>query len=107
MEGFSALAFLLFIVIAFRSPLERVLLDTSASVFGLLYIGLALVTIPLIWAQDMGLRCCSFSPRGVDGDLSRSMWAAPSAQTGSQVSPNKTWEGSVASIGGSMLGRCC
>src|ERR1700719_3087838 len=33
MAGFSALALLVFAVVAFRSPLERVLLDTSASVF--------------------------------------------------------------------------
>ena len=41
----------LLIVCSFRSPLERVLPDAAFSVFGLLYIGLTLATLPLVWAQ--------------------------------------------------------
>src|ERR1700736_4321470 len=48
MAGFSALGLRLSAAGAFRSPLERVLLDTCASVFALLYIGFSLITIPLI-----------------------------------------------------------
>jgi phosphatidate cytidylyltransferase len=106
MEGFSALGFLLFIVIAFRSPLERVLLDTSVSVFGLLYIGLALVTIPLIWAQEHGpsllllLFCVVWAGDSVALYIGRSFGKHKLAP---KLSPNKTWEGSIASIGGSLL----
>src|ERR1700727_1022516 len=106
MAGFSALAFVLFVVIAFRSPLERVLVDTSASVFGLLYIGLALVTIPLIWAQEHGpsllllLFCVVWAGDSVALYVGRSFGKR---KLSPKLSPNKTWEGSIASIGGSLL----
>ncbi len=44
----------LLVVCSFRSPLERVLPDTAFSVFGLIYIGLTLATIPLVWVQQDG-----------------------------------------------------
>ena len=106
MAGFSALAFVMFVVIAFRSPLERVLVDTSASVFGLLYIGLALVTIPLIWAQEHGpsllllLFCVVWAGDSVALYVGRSFGKR---KLSPKLSPNKTWEGSIASIGGSLL----
>jgi phosphatidate cytidylyltransferase len=106
MAGFSALAFLLFVVIAFRSPLERVLVDTSASVFGLLYIGLALVTIPLIWAQEHGpsllllLFCVVWAGDSVALYVGRSLGRHKLAP---KLSPGKTWEGSMGSVAGSLL----
>jgi phosphatidate cytidylyltransferase len=106
MAGFSALAFLLFVIIAFRSPLERVLLDTSASIFGLLYIGLALVTIPLIWAQEHGpsllllLFCVVWAGDTVALYVGR---ASGKHKLAPKLSPGKTWEGSIASVGGSLL----
>jgi phosphatidate cytidylyltransferase len=106
MAGFSALAFLLFVIIAFRSPLERVLLDTSASIFGLLYIGLALVTIPLIWAQEHGpsllllLFCVVWAGDTIALYVGR---AYGKHKLAPKLSPGKTWEGSIASVGGSLL----
>lgn len=106
LPAFSACALVLFCVIAFRSPLERVLLDTSASVFGLLYIGLALVTIPLIWAQEHGpsmlllLLCVVWSGDTVALYVGRSLGRRKLAP---RLSPNKTWEGSIASVGGSLI----
>jgi phosphatidate cytidylyltransferase len=106
MAGFSALAFLLFVIISFRSPLERVLLDTSASVFGLLYIGLALVTIPLIWAQEHGpsllllLFCVVWAGDTVALYVGR---AYGKRKLAPKLSPGKTWEGSIASVGASLL----
>jgi phosphatidate cytidylyltransferase len=106
MAGFSALAFLLFVLIAFRSPLERVLLDTSASVFGLLYIGLALVTVPLIWAQEHGpsllllLFCVVWSGDSVALYVGR---AYGKHKLAPKLSPGKTWEGSIASVVGSLV----
>ena len=110
MAGFSALAFVLFVVIAFRSPLERVLLDTSASIFGLLYIGLALVTIPLIWAQEHGpsllllLFCVVWAGDSVALYVGRSLGRHKLAP---KLSPGKTWEGSLASVAGSLIWRRC
>jgi phosphatidate cytidylyltransferase len=106
MAGFSALAFLLFVIIAFRSPLERVLLDTSASIFGLLYIGLALVTIPLIWAQEHGpsllllLFCVVWAGDTIALYVGR---AYGKHKLAPKLSPGKTWEGSIASVGGTLL----
>src|SRR6201996_8904723 len=106
MAGFSALAFLLFVIIAFRSPLERVLLDTSASIFGLLYIGLALVTIPLIWAQEHGpsllllLFCVVWAGDSVALYVGRSLGRHKLAP---RLSPGKTWEGSIGSVAGSLI----
>jgi phosphatidate cytidylyltransferase len=106
LAAFSAFSFVIFCVIAFRSPLERVLLDTSSSVFGLLYIGMALVTIPLIWAQEHGpslllllfcvVWCGDIAALYVGRSLGRRKLAP-------KLSPNKTWEGSLASIGGSLI----
>jgi phosphatidate cytidylyltransferase len=106
MAGFSALAFALFVVMAFRSPLERVLLDASASIFGLLYVGLALVTIPLIWAQEHGpsllllLFCVVWAGDTVALYVGRSLGRRKLAP---KLSPGKTWEGSIASVGGSLM----
>jgi phosphatidate cytidylyltransferase len=106
MAGFSALAFALFIAMAFRSPLERVLLDASASIFGLLYIGLALVTIPLIWAQEHGpsllllLFCVVWAGDTVALYVGRSLGRRKLAP---KLSPGKSWEGSIASVGGSLI----
>ncbi len=101
----SALTLIIFSVISFRSPLKRVLLDTSASVFSLLYIGLSLTTIPLIAQQEDGPALLVFLFFAVwSGDVAalyvgRNLGKHKLAPA---VSPNKTWEGSIASIIGSM-----
>lgn len=101
----SALALIIFSVISFRSPLKRVLLDTSASVFSLLYIALSLTTIPLISQQEDGPALLIFLFFAVwSGDVAalyvgRSLGKHKLAPS---VSPNKTWEGSIASVLGSM-----
>lgn len=106
LAGFSAISLVLFCVIAFRSPLERVLADTASSVFGLLYIGLALVTIPLIWAQEHGpsllllLLCVVWCGDIAALYVGRSLGKRKLAP---RLSPNKTWEGSIASVGGSVI----
>ncbi len=106
MAGFSALAFILFVTIAFRSPLERVLLDASVSIFGLLYIGLALVTIPLIWAAEHGpsllllLFCVVWAGDSVALYVGRSLGRHKLAP---KLSPGKTWEGSLGSVAGSLI----
>ena len=102
----SAFALLILAVVCFRSPLERVLLDTSASVFGLLYIGLSLTTIPLISAQEHGpsllllLFCVVWAGDVAALYVGRSLGRRKLAP---RLSPNKTWEGSLASMGGSLL----
>ncbi len=97
---------LLLIVCSFRSPLERVLPDTAFSVFGLIYIGLSLATIPLVWAQQDGpsqlifLFCVVWTGDVAALYVGRSFGRHKLAP---QISPNKTWEGSAASLAGSLL----
>lgn len=102
----GGLTFAIFIVCAFRSPLVRVLPDAAYSVFGLLYIGWSLTTLLLLWSQENGPSLLLFLFFVVwSGDIVAlyvgRTWGrrklAPS------ISPNKSWEGSIASVAGSVL----
>ena len=101
----GALALALFIVCAFRSPLKRVLPDTAYSVFGLLYVGVPLTTLPLLSEQENGPSLLLF--------LFLVVWAGDIAalyvgrawgrrKLAPSISPGKTWEGSAASVVGSV-----
>jgi phosphatidate cytidylyltransferase len=96
----------LLIVCSFRSPLERVLPDTAFSVFALIYIGLTLATVPLLWIQQDGPSLLVF--------LFCIVWTGDTAalyvgrnfgrtKLSPRISPNKSWEGSAASLAGSLL----
>jgi len=102
----GALALGLFVVCAFRSPLKRVLPDAAYSVFGMLYVGVPLTTLPLLSEQENGPSLLLFLLFVIwAGDISAlyigRAWGrrklAPS------ISPGKTWEGSIASVIGSVL----
>ena len=102
----SAASLLIFVVVAFRSPLNKVLFDTSASIFGLLYVGLSLTTIPLISQQEDGPALLIFLFFAVwSGDIAALYIgrAFGRRKLAPSISPNKTWEGAVASIAGSVL----
>jgi phosphatidate cytidylyltransferase len=96
----------LLIVCGFRSPLERVLPDTAYAVFGLVYCGLTLITVPLIWVQSGGpsmvmfLLCIVWA-----GDIAALYVGRRFGRTklAPRLSPNKSWEGSAASFAGSLL----
>jgi phosphatidate cytidylyltransferase len=102
----GAVALVLLIVCAFRSPIERVLTDAAFSLFGVLYVGLTLATIPLISAQENGPSLLLFLFFVVwAGDIAalyvgRSMGKKKLAPA---ISPGKTWEGSIASVVGSVI----
>jgi phosphatidate cytidylyltransferase len=96
----------LLITCTFRSPLNRVLPDTAFSLFGVLYIGLSLTTLPLLSQQDNGPSLLIF--------LLFVVWAGDIAalyigRTWGQkklapaISPGKSWEGSIASMAGSLV----
>ena len=102
----GALALALLIVCSFRSPVNRVLADTAGSVFGLIYIGLSMSTLYLLSTQDNGPSLLLFLFLAVwSGDVAalyigRAFGKRRLAPT---LSPNKTWEGSIASVVGSVL----
>ena len=102
----GALGLGLFIFCAFRSPLNRVLSDAAYSVFGIIYIGVPLTTLPLLSEQENGPSLLLF--------LFFVVWAGDIAalyvgrawgrrKLAPAISPAKTWEGSAASIVGSVL----
>jgi phosphatidate cytidylyltransferase len=97
----------LLIVSTFRSPLERVLADTAFSVFGLIYCGLTLASVPLVWMQQPGgpsqvvfLLCIVWAGDVAALYVGRNFGRHKLAP---QISPQKTWEGSAASLAGSLL----
>jgi phosphatidate cytidylyltransferase len=101
----SALALILLGWAGFRAPLTRVLPDAALGLFGLIYIAYPLTLIPMIWNRDDGKPLLLF--------LMVTVWAGDIAALYigkrfgrhklSALSPNKTWEGSIASIVGSIL----
>jgi phosphatidate cytidylyltransferase len=96
----------IFVVCTFRSPLERVLLDTSSSIFSLIWIALSLTTIPLLWAEEHGASLVLFLFCVVwSGDIA-ALYVGRSIgryKLAPRISPQKTWEGSVGSLAGSLL----
>ncbi len=102
----GALTLLIFIVCAFRSPLARVLADATSSVFAILYIALSLSTVPLISAQENGPSLLLFLFFVVwSGDIAALYIgrAYGRKKLSPSISPNKTWEGAVGSVLGSLL----
>jgi phosphatidate cytidylyltransferase len=106
MPALGLCSMVLLVVCSFRSPLERVLPDTAFSVFGLIYIGLTLATVPLVWVQPDGPSLVVF--------LFCIVWTGDSAalyvgrtfgrnKLSPRISPNKSWQGSAGSLAGSLL----
>lgn len=102
----GAVALAILIVCAFRSPLDRVLPDAAFSVLGVLYIGLSLTTLPLLSQWDDGPALLIF--------LLFVVWSGDTAalyigrawgrrKLAPAISPGKTWEGSIASVCGSLI----
>ncbi len=106
LPALGLLSLILFIFCSFRSPLERVLPDTAYSVFALLYLGLTLTTLPLVWVQQDGPSILVFLFFVVwTGDIAALYIGRPFGRTklAPRISPNKSWQGSAASLAGSLL----
>jgi phosphatidate cytidylyltransferase len=102
----SGLSLLILVYCAFRGPLDTILKDVGSSVFCLVYIGLSMATIPWLAAQENGpslltyLLCVVWSGDTLALYIGRAYGRHKLAP---ELSPNKTWEGSVASMVGSIL----
>jgi phosphatidate cytidylyltransferase len=101
----SALTLILFAWNGFRAPLIQVLPDTAQGLFGLIWIAYPLTLVPLLWKQENGPALVLF--------LMVCVWAGDIAalyigkafgkhKLAPRLSPGKTWEGSIASIVGSV-----
>ncbi len=101
----SILALVLLAWTGFRGALERVLPDAAIGLFGLVYVAYPLTLVPMIWNRDDGkplllfLMVCVWS-----GDIA-ALYIGRSfgRHKLSRLSPNKSWEGSIASVAGSVL----
>ena len=100
------LCFALLVVCTFASPIERALPDASAAVFCLVYTGFTLISLPALRAQNNGPSLLVF--------LLCTVWAGDTAalyigrpfgrhKLAPKLSPQKTWEGAIASVIGSLL----
>jgi phosphatidate cytidylyltransferase len=104
MDTITVLAFatlVLFAIATFRTSLERVLWQTSAGVLMLVYIAYPLMLLPQIFNEENGVALLLFLFLCVwSGDIAALYIGkhfgrhkfAPS------LSPNKTWEGAIASV---------
>ncbi len=102
----SFLTLLLFTWNAFRTALPRVLGETGAGLLMLLYIAYPLSLVPRILAQEEGtvyllflflcVWCGDIAALYIGKNFGRRKLAP-------KLSPNKTWEGAIASLLGSVL----
>lgn len=110
-DTITAVAFstlLLFAWNTFRTPLDRVLPETAAGLLLLIYIAYPLTLIPLIWNRTEGdglvlvlfLFLCVWS-----GDIAALYVGKRFGRhkLAPELSPNKTWEGAIASIVASIV----
>lgn len=93
-------------VCSLRSPLNRVLADSAAGLFGLMYVAFPLLLAPLITTRENGTAQLLFLLIVVwAGDITalyvgRSLGRHRMAPV---LSPKKTWEGAAGSMLGSIL----
>jgi phosphatidate cytidylyltransferase len=103
---FALLTAVLLALTAFRGWVERVLPDTALGLFGLIYVAYPLTILPLLSLRDDGrplllfLMVCVWAGDIVALYIGRSL----GRHKLSPLSPNKTWEGSIGSVAGSVLG---
>jgi phosphatidate cytidylyltransferase len=102
---YGILCIALFIYCTFASPISGVLADAASSIFCLFYTGMTMITIPLMREQANGPSLVLF--------LLFVVWSGDTAayyggrkfgrrKLAPRLSPGKTWEGSIASVLGSM-----
>lgn len=102
----GVLSLLLLVVCTFTSPVDRMMPDVAISIFTLFYAGFTLTAVPALHEQTNGPSLVTF--------LLCVVWAGDIAalyvgrawgrhKLAPKLSPNKTWEGTIASVAGSVL----
>ena len=103
---FGMLSLALLVYCTFFSPIEQVMPNAMISVFCLLYTGLTLVVLTVLREETNGPSMVTF--------LLCAVWAGDIAalyvgrawgrhKLAPRLSPNKTWEGTLGSVAGSLL----
>jgi phosphatidate cytidylyltransferase len=101
----TLLALVLLTWTGFRGSLDRVLPDAALGLFGLVYVAYPLTLLPMIWNRDDGKPLLIFLMVCVwMGDIAALYVGRRFGRHKlTTLSPNKTWEGSLASVAGSVL----
>lgn len=102
---FGLLSILLLVSCTFRSPVERMLADAASSVFALFYVGLTLIPLPMLREATNGPSLLVFLFCVVwTGDIAALYTGRVLGRhkLAPQLSPNKTWEGAIGSVLGSV-----
>jgi phosphatidate cytidylyltransferase len=101
----SLLTIVLLAWTAFRGSVDRVLPDTALGLFGLIYIAYPLSLLPLLWTRDDGKPLLLFLMVCVWAGDTAALYVGKSLGRHklSRLSPNKTWEGSIGSVAGSVI----
>jgi phosphatidate cytidylyltransferase len=102
--GILSLALLVYCT--FFRPAEQVLADAATSIFCLFYVGYTLITLPALLEETNGPSLVAFLLCAVwAGDIVAlyvgRAWGRH--KLASALSPNKTWEGALGSLAGSLL----
>lgn len=102
----GATALVLLALCTFRSPIDRILPDVASAYLGIVYVGLSLATLPLLFEQSNGSSLLLFLFVVVwSGDIS-ALYAGKAfgrRKLAPKISPGKTREGSIASVVASAL----
>jgi phosphatidate cytidylyltransferase len=100
------LSLCLLIYCTFSRPVEQVIADVSSSIFGLLYVGFTLISLPVLREQTNGPSLVAFLLCVVwAGDITAlyvgRVWGRHKLSP--TISPNKSWEGALGSVAGGLL----
>ena len=102
----GALSLALLVYCAFAVPIGEVLQDAASSVFCLMYTGFTLIALPMLRSSEDGkslvtfLLCVVWAGDIVALYVGRAVGRHKLAP---RLSPNKTWEGAIGSVIGSLL----
>jgi phosphatidate cytidylyltransferase len=102
---FGLLSLALLVYCTFRSPKELMMPETALSIFCFFYTGVTLLAIPALREQANGpslvtfLLCVVWAGDSVALYVGRTLGRHPLAP---RISPNKTWEGAIGSVAGSL-----